>query len=406
MEYITQRLPNGIRLIFKPVISPVSHAGLFFNTGTRDEKKDEHGMAHFVEHTVFKGTQKRNSYHIISRLEDVGGELNAYTTKEETCIHASFLNTDAERAVELIYDIAFNATFPEKEIVKEKEIIIDEINSYKDNPSEQIFDDFEEMIFPNHPLGRNILGTPKSLKKFNRDSILKFRQNNYFTDEIVFCFVGNIENSQLIKLFEKYFTNVVEKLRKGSTMEKPVYTKFFREESKRTFQTHCVIGSMAYNFVNEKRLTLHLLSNILGGPGLNSLLSLSLRDRHGCSYTTESSYTPYSDCGIFEVYFGTDKEHLDKCLKLVYKEFDVLKSQKLGTIKFSKAKKQLIGQMAIASDHNENLMMSIGKSYLVFDKVESLEEINRQIEAITEKQFLDVANEILDSKTLSTLIFK
>ena len=354
----------------------------------------------------FKGTNKRKAYHIISRLEDVGGDLNAYTTKEDTCIHASFLKEDLERAVELISDIAFNSSFPEKELEKEKEVIIDEINSYKDNPSELIFDDFDEMLYPKHALGRSILGTPESLKKFRREDVIKFISSNYATNKMVLCVVGDLKPDFVTKLFIRHF----EKVKKNIITEKQdillPYTPSFKELNKNTFQTHCIIGTRTFSYKDPRRLTLHLLSNILGGPGMNSRLNLSLREKHGCTYNIESSYSPFSDTGIFNIYFGTDKDNLQKCNKLVFKELDLIKSKALTTIQLAKAKKQLIGQLAIAAEHNENMMITIGKSFLVYDKVDTLEEINRQIEAITAQQLLDVANEVLDSKGLTTIIYK
>ena len=406
MEYNTYSLDNGIRLIHKPASSLIAHAGLFMNTGSRDEGKNEHGLAHFIEHVIFKGTKKRKSYHINSRLEDVGGELNAYTTKEETCIHASFLKEDTERALELISDITFNSVFPEKEIEKEKVIIIDEINSYKDNPAELIFDDFEEMLFPNDTLGRNILGIPEALRKYKREDLLKFIKKNYHTDQMILSVVGDIENSKLEKLFTKYYNEIPAKIRQSSRKISNTYSPKFREELKNTFQTHCIIGNKAYSFVDDRRLILHLLNNILGGPGMNSRLNLSLRERNGCTYNIESSYSPYFDTGVFVVYFGSDKENLEKSLRLIQKEFELLRTKKLGEIQLSKAKRQLIGQIAISAEHNESLMISMGKSYLVFGRVDSLKEINRQIENISATELLEAANDILDNKRLSTIVYK
>ena len=406
MDYYIYTLANGIRLIHKPVKSIIAHAGLFINAGSRDEGPNQHGMAHFIEHALFKGTQKRKSYHIISRLEDVGGDLNAYTTKEETCIHASFLKNDSERAIDLIADIAFNSTFPEKEIEKEKEVIIDEINSYKDNPSELIFDDFEEVLFPENSLGRNILGTPEGLKSYSRLDLLRFISENYHTDQIVFCFVGEIEKTRLIKLFHKYFENVPARLRESDRRQVKLYNPENHIETKNTFQAHCVMGMPVFGFKDNRRITLHLLNNILGGPGMNSRLNMSLRERHGCTYNIESSYTPYTETGAFSVYFGTDKENLEKSIILAHKEFELLKMQKLGDIQLSKAKKQLMGQLAIASESNENQMINMGKSCLVFDKVDSIEEIYSQIELVTASQILEVANIVLFEKELSRVIYK
>jgi predicted Zn-dependent peptidase len=406
MDYYTHTLENGIRLIHKHAVSLIAHAGLFVNTGSRDEEANEHGLAHFIEHVIFKGTKKRKAYHINSRLEDVGGDLNAYTTKEETCIHASFLKEDIARALELISDITFNSILPEKEIEKEKEVIIDEINSYKDNPAELIFDDFEEMLFPHDALGRNILGTPESLRNYKRQDLLNFMTKNYNTDEMIISVVGDIENARLVKLVKEYYGNIPSKPKQFKRAIATVYSPELREEIKNTYQTHCVVGTKAYSFVDSRRLILHLLNNILGGPGMNSRLNLSLRERNGCTYNIESNYSPYYDTGVFGVYFGSDKENLEKSLKLIEKEFNLLKIKKLGDIQLSKAKKQLIGQIAIASEHNENLMISMGKSYLVFGKVESLIEINRQIESITATELMNVANDILDQKKLSTIVYR
>jgi predicted Zn-dependent peptidase len=406
MDYHTHELSNGIRLIYMPVTSLIAHAGLFINTGSRDEKNFEHGMAHYLEHVFFKGTKKRKAYHILSRLEDVGGELNAFTTKEDTCIHASFLKEDLERALELISDIAWNATFPEKEIEKEKEVIIDEINSYKDNPSELIFDDFDEMIYPNHPLGRNILGTPESLKSFHRKEILDFIQSNYETDKMVVCVVGALKKEYVFKIFEKHFKDILAcaKNRQRSAIQD--YEPAYLELNKNTYQTHCIIGARTFSYQDPRRLTLHLMSNLLGGPGMSSRLNLSLRERNAYSYNIDSSYTPYSDTGIFNIYFGTDKENLQKCLKLIQVELDLLKNKPLSTIQFSKAKKQLVGQLAIAAEQNENMMITLGKSYMIYNKVDTLEEIYKQIEEITAIQLMDVANEVLDNNRFSTIIYK
>ena len=350
MEYNIYSLPNGIRLIHKPVSSLIAHVGLFINAGSRDETAKEHGLAHYIEHAIFKGTKKRKSYHIISRLEDVGGELNAYTTKEETCIHASFLLDDTERAIELISDIAFNSTFPEKEIEKEKDVIIDEINSYKDNPSEQIFDDFESMLFSADPLGRCILGTPDTVRSFTRNDICNFIKKHYNTNQIVLCYVGNIDSKKLVRYFIKYFEGIEKSFKSTDRPAVLLNSTTNKIEIKNTFQAHCIIGTTAYSFKDDKRIALHLLSNYLGGPGMNSKLNMSLRERHGCTYNIESSYTPYIDAGTFMIYFGTDKENLDKCLSLTFKELDLLKKNKLGEIQLSKAKKQLMGQLAIASE--------------------------------------------------------
>jgi predicted Zn-dependent peptidase len=403
MEYSIHLFDNGIRLVHKHVASMVAHFGIVVHTGSRDEKENEHGMAHFIEHVLFKGTRKRKAFHILSRLENAGGEINAYTTKEETCIYSSFLKQDYERSIELIYDIFFHSSFPEKEINREKQVILDEILSYHDNPSELIFDDFEEQVFKGMPIGRNILGTEKNLEAFTRKDILDFLKNNYATREIVLSSVGNIDFNRLVLLCGKYFGMEPEKKRIRNRLVPNGYNAEFKSIIKDTYQIHCIVGNLAYKVRDPRRTGMHLLSNILGGPGMNSRLNMSLREKNGYSYNVESHYTPYTDTGIFMVYFSCDKEKFDKSLSLVYKEFDKMCKDRLGTLQLSKAKKQLIGQVAISNESNEHLMLAIGKSLLVFDYVDTLEEIKEKIEAVTTVQLLEIANEILENKHLSVL---
>jgi predicted Zn-dependent peptidase len=403
MEIFQHTLSNGIRLVHKPVNSMVAHFGFTVHTGSRDESEEEHGMAHFIEHVIFKGTKKRKAYHILSRLEDVGGELNAYTTKEETCIYASFLQADYERAIELIYDICFNSTFPQKELNKEKSIIIDEILSYKDSPSELIFDEFEEQIFNKHSLGKSILGNEKRLLSFTREDVVKFIQQNYASDEIVLSSVGSLNFDKYIQLCEKYFGQVLSKSRIRKRLIPNSYKPQVINSRKNTHQSHCMVGNLSYNALSPKRIPLALLNNILGGPGMNSRLNMSLREKSAYSYNVESNYTTYSDTGFISVYFGSEKDNVEKSLKLVHREFDLLKNQSLGTLQLSKAKKQLIGQLAIASESNEHFMLTMGKSIMLYDRVDGLEEIAAKINAITSSDILEVANEVLNRNEISVL---
>ncbi len=405
-DFLTHTLKNGIRLIHQQTDSPVAHLGILINTGSRDEAEDEHGLAHFIEHSVFKGTKKRRAYHVLSRIEDVGGELNAYTTKEETTLYSTFLNQDYERAAELLSDILFNSVYPQKEINREKEVIAEEINSYKDTPSELIFDEFEELVFDGHPIARNILGTSKNINKFNRDSILRFIENNYHTDQMVISSVGEMKFDKLIKLTEKYFGSAETKLRINGRQPFENYVAGNLFETKDTFQTHCVLGNIAYDAMHPKRIVMVLLNNIIGGPAMNSRLNLALRERRGMAYNIESGYTAYTDTGLFNVYFGTDKENFDKALMLINKEFKMLRDTKLGEVQLSKAKKQLLGQIAISTESHDDLMLAIGKSYLLYNRVDPLAEVFRKIEAITASDLLEVANEILDEKKMSMLVYR
>jgi len=405
MEYFSALLPNGIRLVHQRVDSPVSHCGIIINTGSRDEELMEQGMAHFIEHTIFKGTLKRKSFHILSRLEDVGGEMNAYTTKEETAIHASFLTEYYQRTIEFFSDILINSAFPDQELKKEQDVIIDEINSYNDSPSELIFDEFEELIFEGHPIGRNILGTPENVKAFTRSDIQRFMAKNYNTDQMVICSVGNISGKRFFHLAERYFSIFPDNRR---TFYRPLvtgYTPRFKSVEKETFQTHCLIGGLAYDVLHQNRIALVLLNSILGGQSGNSRLNLALRERNGIAYNLESSYTAYSDTGTITIYFGTDKDNLDKAISLIKREIKLLQNKVLGNIQISKAKKQVVGQLAMSQENHEDLMLSLGKSFLIYNKMDDLDVLYKKINAVTTSQIMDIANEILDFDKLSVLIY-
>jgi len=399
-------LKNGIRIIHQEAKSPVSHFGVLINTGSRDEEANEQGIAHFIEHVIFKGTQKRRAFHILNRIEDVGGELNAYTTKEETAVYATFLSEYYQRSMELISDILINSTFPARELEREKEVVIEEINSYKDNPSELIFDEFEEILFDGHPIARNILGTPELLKTFSKESILKFMDENYHTDQIVLSSVGNISMSKFIHFSEKYFGAIPEKTRTKERSNLYNYQPEKRIVQKDTFQAHCIIGNIAPSIFSPNRMSMILLNNILGGSSMNSRLNMVLRERNGMAYNVESSYTGYFDTGEFSVYFGTDKENIDQALRLVNREFRKIKEQPMGILQMSRAKKQLIGQLAISTENREDLMLSIGKSLLFFNRVDTLETIFRKIEQIEPKEILEIANELFDDSQSSILIYQ
>jgi predicted Zn-dependent peptidase len=406
MDLLLDTLDNGIRLVHYHIPGLVAHCGLIINTGSRDETVPEHGIAHFIEHMLFKGTKKRKAYHILSRLEDVGGELNAYTTKEETAIHASFLKEDYERAIELISDITFNSVFPEKEIEKEKDVVIEEINSYLDNPSELIFDDFEELIFSNQPIGRNILGTPESVKSFSKMKINDFISNNYSTQQMVFCSVGNISDEKILKLFKANFAEIVTEKYVERNDKTWIYKPASVTKKMDTYQNHCIMGNLAYNLKDSRRMGMFLLNNIIGGQGLNSRLNLSLREKNGFAYNVESSYNPYCDTGVFSIYFGTDSQYLNKSIAIAMSELKKLRTSKLGTIQLSKAKNQIKGYLARGYENHESLMLSLGKSLLIFNKIDSIEDLCKKIDAVTANELIETANDIFEPSKISTLIYK
>ena len=398
-------LQNGIRIIHKHTVSSVADCGIVINTGTRDENSNQHGLAHFTEHLLFKGTAKRKAFHLISRMEDVGGEIDAYTTKEETYISTSFLTEYYERAIELLNDMVFHSIFPQKEIEKEKEVIIDEINSYKDNPAEMIFDEFEELMYPNHQLGKNILGNKKQLLKYKTADIHNFTSQKYNTDQMVFCSIGNIKFDKLLNYCKKYFENNPANYRSFSRIAPTEKIIFDKKIKKNTYQAHCILGTYSYSVNDTKRIPLFLISNMLAGPGMSSKLSFALREKKGIAYNIESNCFFYEDTGIFNIYFGVDKENVNKATNVIFKELELLQTKTLGILQLSKIKKQLIGQLAISNEINSNTVLSIGKTYLVYNQIETLEDAIKEIEAITSKQILNIANEIFVKDNFSKIIY-
>lgn len=406
MQYNIHTLSNGLRIIHEPSSSKVAYCGFAVDAGTRDEAENEQGMAHFVEHLIFKGTRKRKAWHILNRMENVGGDLNAYTNKEETVIYSAFLTEHFGRALELLADIVFHSTFPQNEIEKETEVIIDEIQSYEDTPSELIFDDFEDMIFRNHPLGRNILGRPDLLKKFRNEDAMAFTSRFYQPSNMVFFVLGDFNFQKIVRQVEKLLVDLPLVTVENQRTIPPLYVPEQLVVHKETHQAHVMIGSRGYNAYDDKRTALYLLNNILGGPGMNSRLNVSLRERRGLVYTVESNLTSYTDTGAFCIYFGTDPEDVDTCLKLTYKELKRMRDVKMTSSQLMAAKKQLIGQIGVASDNNENNALGMAKTFLHYNKYESSESVFRRIEALTAEGLLEVANEMFAEEYLSTLIYR
>jgi predicted Zn-dependent peptidase len=401
-------LPNGIRVIHRGCSGAVSCCGFAVQTGTRHEQPQESGMAHFTEHLLFKGTQRRRSHHILNRMESVGGELNAYTTKEETFLYSVFLEEDYERALELLSDLFFHSTFPSEEIDKERDVILDEINSYEDAPSELIFDDFEDLLFAHHPIGRKILGTPECLRTFDQAAFKDFHQRNYTTDRIVFFSQSPIPLRKWQRLLEKHVGAVAPNFTRSKGVETiPQVHSGFRETiAKETHQSHVVYGSRNYDLHHPDRIGMYLLNNILGGPGMNSRLNVSLRERSGLVYSVESNVTSYSDSGIFTIYFGTDPENTERCLSLVEKELRRLREQPLSALQLHAAQKQLFGQMRISSEQKENASLAMGKSMLHFNRFDSMDEVVARVLRFTPAMLRDIANELLEPSALSLLIYK
>ena len=405
MNYHTHTLSNGLRIIHAPNQSAVAYCGFAIDAGTRDEAENEQGMAHFVEHLLFKGTQKRHAWHILNRMEHVGGDLNAYTNKEETVVYSAFLAEHFPRAVELLADIVFHSTFPQTEIDKEVEVIIDEIQSYEDSPCELIFDDFEELIFPHHPLGRNILGKPDLLHQFKSEDALRFTNRYYQPNNMIFFVQGNIEFKRVVKLVEKATANLSSNTSTFERKRPEIYIPRTLTLHRDTHQAHVMIGSRGYDAHNEKRTALYLLNNILGGPGMNSRLNVSLRERSGLVYNVEANLTSYTDTGVFCIYFGTEHKDVDRCIRLVKKELKKLCDKPLSPIQLAAAKKQIIGQIGVARDHAENTALGMAKTFLHYHKMDDPQDIFQRIEALTAKELWEVSNEMFAEENLSSLIY-
>lgn len=405
-EFCTFELKNGLRVVHRQTQSNVAHCGLILQAGSRDEDKHEEGIAHFIEHSIFKGTTKRRAYHIMNRLDSVGGEIDAYTSKENTCYYASFLNTYYERAIDLLSDISFNSTFPKKELEKEKEVVIDEINLYLDSPYDQIYDDFEDLVFAGHPLGHAVLGSKESVRSFDKNMITSYTSRYYATNNAVFSSVGNISEKKLKRLLEKHFDKLSSNT--DQNFRSPFTTSLPQQKivDRNTHQTHCIFGSTSYGMQNPKRIIMGLLNNVLGGPAMNSILNMKVREKYGFTYNIESNYSVYSDTGIFSIYLGTDPKYLDKCMTAVEKELKKLREKNLSPNRLNMAKQQMKGQIALGRESNSSIMLHYGKSLLNKNNIQLIEEVYQDIDNITADELLEVANENLQPSTFSYLIYE
>lgn len=383
----------------------VSYCGFIVNAGTRDEAPDEYGLAHLVEHTIFKGTMRRKAYHIRNRMEVVGGELNAFTSKEETVIYSIYPSLYQKRAMELLGDLIINASFPDVEFEKEREVVVEEIEMYRDTPSELIYDEFENRLFAGHPLGHNILGSRESLAAITPSHARNFLAKHYAPQEMVFFSLGNSPFAQIIKWAERYFGHFSRNVSCGKREAPFAISRFEEQISCETHQAHVVWGRRTYDLYDKHRLPMLLLNNMVGGPCLNSLLNVALREQRGYVYTVESSVTNYSDTGIFSIYFGTEMKHVAKCMQRVKIELERFCNQMLTSDRIAAAKKQYLGQLLVSEDNNEGLSLAIGKSFLRYGSILSPEEQTRRIESITKDEIQQVAEEMLNTDSWSLLSF-
>lgn len=399
-------LANGLQCAFVPKKSTVAHIAVAIRAGSRDELEHQQGLAHFIEHNLFKGTTKRKAYHILSRLDDVGGELNAYTTKEETIIHASFLKADMRRAMELLSDVMVQSTFPERELEKEKDVIKDEIYSYKDSPSEQIFDDFEDLIFAGDPLGRNILGTPDSVDGLGREDILEFIGRTYSAERIKISISGAFTRERVERMCGEFFGHWQLAPNGWTNSFQGNSTPTKRVDPVAQFQDHYMIGWRTPGIHDENRRPLLLLNNILGGPAMNSRLGLNIREKHGIAYNIESYMNLYSDIGMLGIYLGCDSSQTAKASHLVMKEVEKFQQKKLGTLQLSKAKNQFLGQMALSEENGLNTAIGAARALLHFGKVNSFEGVAEKIRSIGAEEVMAAANDYLTAESAYELVYK
>ncbi len=398
--------PNGIRLVHKQVQNTkIAHCGFVLDIGSRDERPEQQGIAHFWEHMAFKGTKKRKSFHIINRLDALGGELNAYTTKEKICFYASVLSHHFDKAMDLLTDITFNSIFPDKQIDREKNVILEEMSMYQDNPEDAIQDEFENLIFPGHPLGNNILGTKTSVRSFEKNDFLLFIKQNLNTERLIFSSVSNLPFGKVKKVAEKYLYDIPACNVERKRIYADDYISRTKILKKNIIQAQCAIGRTAFPIRHKYRLPLHMLVNILGGSAMNSRLNLLLREKYGYVYAIDANYSAFEDTGMFSIFFGTEKKQLYKSVELVIKELFKMTTTKLGDIQLHKAKEQFIGQMAMAEENNLSLMLMMGKSLLDFNKIELFDEVIHNVRNIRADQLLSIAAEIFDERAQSFLYY-
>lgn len=407
-EFHTHTLSNGLRVIHAHKAGQVTHCALVVNAGTRDERKGEEGLAHFIEHVLFKGTTRRKAFHILNRMESVGGEINAYTTKEDTWLTSSQRNKDTERALELLADVAFCSVFPKGELDKERDVVLDEIAGVDDTPGDVIFETFDSHLFGDHDLGRPILGTPGSVKALTREQVCNFVDAWYRPANMVLGVVGNVSWKETLVWAEKHFAEVG----RGDSQAAPVRVApikmaggFFAEERRNVQQVHHVMGTMVPGGDHKDKLAMTMVANVLGGPAMNCRLNLNIREKHGMAYHIEANHMMHQDVGVFNVYFGTDVRFHKRVADLVRREVDKMRHTKLGVRQLHEAKQQLLGQIALSHEHGGHVLSGLAKTFLVHGRVETLDAVLKAIESLTAEELREVAHTWLDPQSMGAVTF-
>lgn len=391
MNRFIHTLPNGLRIAVNHTDGNVSYAGLIVNAGSRDETPDLYGLAHFVEHTVFKGTRNRSSWHISNRMEAIGGELNAYTFKEGTAIYAIAPAGYEDRTLELLSDLVNNSTFPSNEIDREREVIIEEINAYLDTPSDAVYDQFEELIYAGSPLSHNILGSPETVRSITSEDCKAF-VNRFYSPGNMAAFISSpAKPERIVKLLDKYFGTFSRPDNPPLRVAPPVAPQFDIVRDNNGHQAHTIIGARVFDRKDPRRFPLLLLNNYLGGPGMNSRLNQSLREKRGLVYTADSFVSLLGDSGLLVIYFGSDRDAVGKCLRVVRNELDKLAQNTLSPRVFNKIKEQYCGQMLVSSDNKESMAMSLGRNLLFYNKLTDVAATAERVREVTPDQFREVA---------------
>ena len=404
-KYSIHTLKNGIRVVHNRVANTkIVHCGIMLDIGSRDETQANQGIAHFWEHMAFKGTRKRKAFHILNRLESLGGELNAFTDKEKILFFASIRDDYFERAVDLLTDITFESMFPSGQIERERHVILEEMSMYHDDPEGSLQDEFDTVVFAGHSLAMNILGTEKTVRSFKHADFRTFVKKHIDTRKIVFSCTGNIELEEAVRLAEKYMGHIPRIVSRQQRIKFSGYKPKQVTLERQVKQARCAIGRTSYSLADSKRGAFHLLNNILGGSGMNSRLNLSLREKYGFVYSIGSQFIPFTDTGLFAISFGTEPSQLSKSIKLVKGELRKLREEKLGVKQLASAKEQIMGQVAMAEESNISFMIMMARSILDLGKVQSLEEIFSRIRSTSAHDITKMAHEMLDEEKMSYLM--
>ena len=406
----TYILDNGLRIVACPSVTDVVYCGIAVDAGTRDELPGEEGMAHFTEHLSFKGTTHRRAWHILNHMESVGGDLNAFTGKEETVYYSTCLRPHFARAVDLLFDVVFNSTYPQHEMDKEVEVVIDEIESYNDSPADLIYDDFENLIFQGHALGHNILGRAEELRRMTSQDVRNFVERLYLPTRMVLYVYGNVPMTTIVREAVKALRKARERESGAETLSvvrqaPTLYTPRHVEVEKAAHQAHVMMGVRTFAATDPRHLHLYVLNNMLGGPGMNSRLNLSLRERNGLVYNVESASVGYTDTGVWTVYFGCDPHDVVRCKKLVMRELARLTERPLSASVLEAAKRQIMGQAGISYDSFENVAINMGKRFLHYNTTQTYEALCQRVQALTSEELFHTAREVFVPENISTMMF-